>query len=58
MNWHKESICSIQWNPLDDWTLAVGSIDNTVSIWDFSVESDQNQNNEKIEVPEQLLFIH
>ena len=44
MSWHKESVCTIQWSPMDDWSLAVGSLDNTVSLWDFSVEKDDTNN--------------
>jgi hypothetical protein len=29
---------------MDDWSLAVGSLDNTVSLWDFSVEKDDTNN--------------
>jgi len=32
--WHTEPITSIEWQPHDEWSLAVGSADNRVSIWD------------------------
>lgn len=60
IQWHKGPITSIQWDNFDDTQIAVASEDNKVSIWDFSVEPDDNQlfdNNNK-EVPQQLVFLH
>jgi ribosome assembly protein RRB1 len=57
IHWHEDQITSIEWQPNDQWTLAVSSADNRLSIWDFSVEdqgdmlSDQN-------IPEQIIFLH
>jgi ribosome assembly protein RRB1 len=65
IDFHVDSICSIEWQPHDEWTLAVGSLDNRISLWDLSVESDEsglpglNQKNEEDEdIPDQLLFLH
>ena len=38
--YHREQITGIQWCPQDEWSLAVASADNSVTIWDFSVEKD------------------
>lgn len=62
IEFHVDSICSIDWQPHDEWTLAVGSLDNRISLWDLSVESDQSglsslQQSEE-DIPDQLLFLH
>lgn len=46
INWHEGPITSIQWQPDDQWTLAVSSDDNRLSIWDFSVEDGDEAHNE------------
>jgi ribosome assembly protein RRB1 len=57
--WHEDQITSIQWQPGDKYTLAVGSADNRVSIWDFSVESDLGMKDDaEAEIPEQIIFLH
>ena len=69
IQFHQDSICSIEWQPHDEWTLTVGSLDSRVSLWDLSVESDEqgvssmldeseNKCKSAEEVPEQLLFLH
>lgn len=60
IQWHKEAITSIEWQPHDEWTLAVASADNRLSIWDFSVEKDDEEAEDPDlkHVPEQLLFLH
>lgn len=64
-NFHKGAITSIQFNPLDESIVAVASEDNTVTLWDLSVEADDdevkeqyNENKELQEIPAQLLFVH
>lgn len=64
IKFHVDSICSIEWQPHDEWTLAVGALDDRLSLWDLSVESDESglsglkpmQSEE--DVPDQLLFLH
>lgn len=59
------AITAIQFNPLDESIVAVASEDNTVTLWDLSVEADDeevkeqyNENKELQEIPAQLLFVH
>lgn len=64
ITFHEDAICSIDWQPHDEWTLSVGSLDNRVSIWDLSVESDESgvsglqMNKNEDELPEQLIYLH
>ena len=46
----------ICFQPNEESVLAVSSQDNRLSIWDFSVENDNNEDN--LEVPDQLMFLH
>ncbi|KAJ6231090.1 glutamate-rich wd repeat-containing protein [Anaeramoeba flamelloides] len=59
--WHNQPITSLEWNPFDETEIVVSSEDNQVTVWDISLEKDeeieQNNQNEP-EVPPQLLFIH
>ena len=58
---HGEPITSIEWHPSDDSVVAVGSADNTVSLWDLAVELDDEESRQSgmaEEVPPQLLFVH
>ncbi|KAK9109832.1 hypothetical protein Sjap_017892 [Stephania japonica] len=67
--YHKLPITSIEWSPHEPSTLAVSSADNQLTIWDLSLEKDEEeeaefkaQTKEKVDVPEdlppQLLFVH
>jgi ribosome assembly protein RRB1 len=58
--WHQEQVCSIERQPHDEWTLAVASADNRLSVWDFSVEKDDEETLDPNfeHVPDQLLFLH
>ena len=66
LNFHKRAITSIEWHPSDDSVLAVASEDSTVTLWDLSVEADDEEiaeqhNQAKGEldgIPSQLLFVH
>ena len=58
IRWHQEAITSLQWQPSDEWTLAAASADNRVSVWDFSVENNEQEMNEDMGVPEQVIFLH
>jgi len=64
--WHTAPITSIEWQMGDEWCLAVGSSDNRVSIWDLSVEPDDEcgtmdegkKAKDNVNVPDQLMFVH
>lgn len=67
--YHKYPITSIEWCPQDGSTLAVSSADNQLTIWDLSLERDEEeeaefraQTREQVNAPEdlppQLLFVH
>lgn len=64
-DFHKSAITSISFNPLDESIIAVASEDNTVTLWDLSVEADDEEikqqaaeTKELQEIPPQLLFVH
>ena len=40
--WHPKRITSIEWSFDDENVLAVGSADNTVTVWDMSLEEDED----------------
>ncbi|RMD43822.1 hypothetical protein DV735_g1326, partial [Chaetothyriales sp. CBS 134920] len=63
---HKKPITSIEWHPTDDSVVGVASADGTVTLWDLSVELDDEEYGKEAgmilegseRVPPQLLFIH
>lgn len=64
-NFHKGPITSISFNPVDDSVVAVASEDNTVTLWDLSVEADDEEITQQAvgtpelrQIPPQLLFVH
>ncbi|KAK4478413.1 hypothetical protein RD792_013882, partial [Penstemon davidsonii] len=67
--YHKHPITSIEWSPHEASTLAVSSSDNQLTIWDLSLERDEEEEaefkaktNEQVnaptDLPPQLLFVH
>ncbi|KAF9614612.1 hypothetical protein IFM89_019589 [Coptis chinensis] len=67
--YHKQPITSIEWSPHEPSTLAVSSTDNQLTIWDLSLERDEEeeaefrarikeQANAPEDLPPQLLFVH
>ncbi len=62
MQWHTEAITSIYFQPDDESVVTVASADNRISTWDFAVEPDEGQKQEKNEneeeIPDQLIFLH
>lgn len=64
LNWHKEGITSLEWHPTEKSTLAVSSGDDTISLWDLNVKTnDQEDIQATIDaglsgIPPQLLFLH
>jgi len=61
IRWHTQAITSLQFEPGEDSVLAVASADNKLTIWDFSVEVDEESATAQIddlEIPPQLMFLH
>ena len=60
IRWHTSAITSLQFEPGEDSVLAVASSDNKLTIWDFSVEVDENEQmqDEEEDIPPQLMFLH
>ncbi|KAK9075954.1 hypothetical protein SSX86_004284 [Deinandra increscens subsp. villosa] len=67
--YHKHPITSIEWSPHEASTLAVSSSDNQLTIWDLSLERDEEEEAEfkaktqeevhaPTDLPPQLLFVH
>ncbi|KAG8730145.1 ribosome biosynthesis protein rrb1, partial [Ceratobasidium sp. 428] len=67
-NWHSAPITSIEWHPTEDSVFAASGSDDQVTLWDLSVEQDEDEtgtkeihtaNGQKLrDVPSQLLFVH
>ena len=60
-NFHKQQITSIEWHPTDDTIVAVAAGDNTLTLWDISVEADNEESKYSAgveDIPSQLLFVH
>ncbi|PWA62980.1 glutamate-rich WD repeat-containing protein 1 [Artemisia annua] len=67
--YHKRAITSIEWSPHEASTLAVSSDDHQLTIWDLSLERDEEEEAEfkaktqeevhaPTDLPPQLLFVH
>ncbi|KAB5556496.1 hypothetical protein DKX38_007405 [Salix brachista] len=67
--YHNRPITSIEWSPHEASTLAVSSSDNQLTIWDLSLEKDEEEEaefkaktkeqvNGPADLPPQLLFVH
>lgn len=62
-DWHSEPITSVEWHPSEESCFAASSADNSVTLWDLSVEQDEDERptpagDRSREVPAQLLFVH
>ncbi|RPA79022.1 ribosome assembly protein RRB1 [Ascobolus immersus RN42] len=60
-NFHKEPITSIEFHPTEDSVVQVCSADNTITLWDLSVELDDEESKDTggvEDIPPQLLFCH
>ncbi|KAI5477339.1 hypothetical protein MNV49_006481 [Pseudohyphozyma bogoriensis] len=61
-NWHTAPITSIEWHPTEDSCFAASGADDQVTLWDLSVEQDDEGAGESgaglKDVPAQLLFVH
>lgn len=58
IRWHTQAITSLQFEPGEDSVLAVSSADNKLTIWDFSVEVDEQHQDGDEDIPPQLMFLH
>ena len=59
--WHTAPITSIEWHPTEDSCFAASGADDQVTLWDLSVELDEDERpstGELKDVPAQLLFVH
>ncbi|KAL7408958.1 WD40-repeat-containing domain protein [Mrakia frigida] len=59
-NWHKSPITSVSWHPTETSIFAAAVAEGTVTLWDLSVEQDEDEagEGEELDVPSQLLFEH
>lgn len=55
--WHHEAITSVSWHPTDSSIFAASSRDDSISIWDLSIENECFLSNET-NIPQQLMFEH
>jgi ribosome assembly protein RRB1 len=59
---HKKAITSLEWAHHDESVICVSSADNQVTVWDLSVEADDEEvaaaESAGLDFPPQLLFIH
>jgi len=53
---HSGAITSVEWHPTDSTVFGASGEDHQVTLWDLSVEKDDE--NEDSKLPPQLLFIH
>lgn len=64
--WHQAPITSVEWHPTDPSVFAASGSDDQVTLWDLSVEGDDEQAGDApvgpdgtvLDVPSQLLFVH
>jgi ribosome assembly protein RRB1 len=71
--WHTQPITSIEWHPTDESVIGVASDDDSITLWDMSVEEDVGGEGSNAmadaassgkasrptsDVPPQLLFVH
>lgn len=58
IRWHTQAITSLQFEPGEESVLAVASADNKLTLWDFSVEVDEQSSTADDDIPPQLMFLH
>ncbi|KAI0195902.1 WD domain-containing protein [Astrocystis sublimbata] len=59
--YHKDQITSVEWHPTDDSMVAVAAGDHKITLWDLSVELDDEESKDTAgvkDMPPQLLFEH
>lgn len=47
---HVEPVTTVEWHPTDSAVFASGGFDNQITLWDLSVERDQEAGVEDVEV--------
>lgn len=64
-DWHKAPIWSVEWSPTEESAFAAACADDSVTLWDLSVELDDEEaptttasEDKSGQVPPQLLFVH
>lgn len=64
-DWHKAPIWSVEWHPTEESAFAAACADDSVTLWDLSVELDEEEapsanaaHDKSNQVPPQLLFVH
>jgi ribosome assembly protein RRB1 len=62
-SWHTSPITSVSWHPTETSVFAAASAEGTVTLWDLSVEPDEDEapmegEGKPVDVPPQLLFEH
>jgi len=58
---HQQPITSIEFHPTEDSIVSVASADSTITLWDLSVELDDEESKDTggmEDIPPQLLFVH
>ncbi|KAF6038349.1 GRWD1 [Bugula neritina] len=55
---HTSAITSVEWHPNDGSVFAASGADHQITLWDLAVEKDEDSEEENLDVPPQLLFIH
>ncbi|XP_065669420.1 glutamate-rich WD repeat-containing protein 1 isoform X2 [Hydra vulgaris] len=55
---HSAPITSVEWHHSDSTVFAASSDDDQITLWDLSVERDEEHEAENVTLPPQLLFIH
>lgn len=49
---HIAPVVTVEWHPTDSAVFASGGADNQIALWDLSVEKDDGNSSEEIEVKE------
>ncbi|KAG0643664.1 WD40-repeat-containing domain protein [Tuber brumale] len=58
---HQQPITSVEFHPTEDSIVSVASADSTITLWDLSVELDDEESKDSggvEDIPPQLLFVH
>ncbi|KAL8434578.1 hypothetical protein Efla_000094 [Eimeria flavescens] len=58
MDWHKKPISCVDWHPSDEAVFAASSLDDSLTVWDMSVERDDAGHFSDGDIPDQLMFVH
>ncbi|KAL8269364.1 hypothetical protein Esti_006699 [Eimeria stiedai] len=58
MDWHKKPITCVDWHPSDEAVFAASCLDDSLTVWDMSVERDDSELPHENDIPDQLMFVH